>query len=66
MNIYDFSVKTADGGTQDLRDYSGQVLVIVNVASQCGFTPQYEGLEVLYRDRKDLGLQVTTAQITKN
>ena len=58
MNTYDFSVKTADGGTQDLRDYAGQVLVIVNVASQCGFTPQYEGLEVLYRDRKDLGLQV--------
>ena len=58
MNIYDFSVKTADGGTQELRDYAGQVLLIVNVASKCGFTPQYEGLEALYRDSKDRGLQI--------
>jgi glutathione peroxidase len=58
MNAYDFSVKTADGGTRDLRDYAGQVLLIVNVASECGFTPQYAGLEALYRDRKDRGLQI--------
>jgi glutathione peroxidase len=58
MNTYDFTVKTADGGTQDLRDYAGQVLLIVNVASECGFTPQYAGLEALYRDRKDRGLQI--------
>jgi glutathione peroxidase len=58
MNAHDFSVKTADGGTQDLRRYAGQVLLIVNVASECGFTPQYEGLELLYRDRRDRGLQV--------
>ena len=58
MNAYDFSVKTADGGTQDLRDYAGQVLLIVNVASECGFTPQYADLEALYRDRKDRGLQI--------
>jgi glutathione peroxidase len=58
MNTHDFSVKTADGGTQDLRQYEGQVLLIVNVASECGFTPQYEGLELLYRDRRDRGLQV--------
>jgi glutathione peroxidase len=58
MNIYDFSVRTADGSTRDLRDYAGQVLVIVNVASKCGFTPQYEGLEALYRDSKDRGLQI--------
>ncbi len=58
MNAYDFSVKTADGGTQDLRAYAGQVLLIVNVASQCGFTPQYQGLEALYRDRKDRGLRI--------
>jgi glutathione peroxidase len=58
MNIYDFSVRTADGSTRDLRDYAGQVLLIVNVASQCGFTPQYEGLEALYRDSKDRGLQI--------
>ncbi len=58
MNTYDFSVETADGGTQDLHQYAGQVLLIVNVASQCGFTPQYEGLEALYRDDKDHGLQI--------
>ena len=58
MNTYDFTVKTADGGTRDLRDYAGQVLLIVNVASECGFTPQYAGLEALYRDRKDSGLQI--------
>jgi glutathione peroxidase len=58
MNTYDFSVTTADGGTQDLRDYAGQVLLIVNVASKCGLTPQYEGLEVLYRESKDRGLRI--------
>lgn len=58
MNAFDFSVTTADGGTQDLGEYAGRVLLIVNVASQCGFTPQYQGLEALYRDRKDRGLQI--------
>ena len=58
MNTYDFSVETADGGTQDLHQYAGQVMLIVNVASECGFTPQYEGLEALYRDSKDRGLQI--------
>ena len=58
MSAYDFRVKTADGGTQDLRDYAGQVLLIVNVASKCGFTPQYEGLEALYRDASPRGLRV--------
>ncbi|MDR3035379.1 MAG: glutathione peroxidase, partial [Kitasatospora sp.] len=58
MNAYDFTVKTSEGGTRDLRDYAGQVLLIVNVASECGFTPQYAGLEALYRDRKDRGLQI--------
>jgi glutathione peroxidase len=58
MSIYDFSVRTADGGTADLRQYAGQVLLIVNVASKCGFTPQYEGLEAVYRDSKDSGLQI--------
>ena len=58
MNVHDFSVKTADGGTQDLRDYAGQMLLIVNVASKCGLTPQYEGLEALHRDTSDQGLQI--------
>jgi glutathione peroxidase len=58
MSVYDFQVKTADGGIQDLRDYAGQPLLIVNVASKCGLTPQYAGLEALYRDTKDRGLRV--------
>src|SRR5487761_263557 len=58
MSIYDFSVRTAEGGTQNLRDYAGKVLLIVNVASKCGLTPQYEGLLSLYRDDKDRGLEI--------
>jgi glutathione peroxidase len=58
MNAYDFSVMTADGDTQDLRDYAGQVLLIVNVASKCGLTPQYEGLEALHRDAQGRGLRI--------
>lgn len=49
MSIYDFSVKTATGEDKSLADYKGKVLLIVNVASKCGFTPQYEGLEALYK-----------------
>jgi glutathione peroxidase len=58
VSVHDFSVRTADGGSRSLRDYSGQVLLIVNVASECGLTPQYEALEALYRDTKDAGLQI--------
>lgn len=58
MSVYDFQVKTADGGIQELRDYAGQPLLIVNVASKCGLTPQYAGLEALYRETRDHGLQV--------
>ena len=58
MNVHDFSVRTADGGDKDLRDYAGKVLLIVNVASKCGLTPQYEGLESLYRHTMGDGLQV--------
>jgi glutathione peroxidase len=47
-----------DGREVDLAQYNGQVLLIVNVASQCGFTPQYEGLEALYRKYKDRGFVV--------
>jgi glutathione peroxidase len=56
--IYDVSVKNADGESLFLKQYQGKVLLIVNVASKCGFTPQYEGLEALYREFKDQGLVI--------
>jgi len=56
--LADFSANRLDGTAQSLSDYAGKVVLIVNVASQCGFTPQYEGLEALYRQHKDDGLVV--------
>jgi glutathione peroxidase len=56
--LYDFTTQTIDGQTQALDAYRGQVLLIVNVASQCGFTPQYTGLEALYRKHKGKGFAV--------
>jgi glutathione peroxidase len=58
MSIYDYSAKTLDGQDVNLADYRGQVLLIVNTASKCGFTPQYEGLEALYKAQKDRGFTV--------
>ncbi len=58
MNTYDFTVTATDGSTRSMSDYAGQVLLIVNVASRCGLTPQYEGLEKLHRDLADRGLQI--------
>jgi glutathione peroxidase len=58
MTVYDFDVTTIDGEPQSLAAYRGQLLLIVNVASKCGFTPQYAGLEELYRRHKDQGLAV--------
>jgi glutathione peroxidase len=58
MNIYDYSATTIDGIEQSLDAYRGQTLLIVNVASQCGFTPQYTGLEALYRQYRARGLVV--------
>ena len=49
MGIYDIAVRTLDGENRKLNAYAGQALLIVNVASRCGFTPQYTGLEALYR-----------------
>ena len=58
MRIYDIPVTTIDGQTTTLADRRGDVLLIVNVASQCGLTPQYEGLEALYRTHRDAGFAV--------
>ena len=58
MNVYDFQVKTIDGEMVSLEKYKGKVLLIVNVASKCGFTPQYEGLEALHEKYKDNGFMV--------
>jgi len=55
---FDFSATTLEGDEQALKTYKGKAMLIVNVASKCGFTPQYTGLEALYRKFKDDGLVV--------
>lgn len=53
QSIYDFKVEALDGTTIDFASFKGKKILIVNTASECGYTPQYEGLETLYRDHKD-------------
>ena len=58
MKLYEFRVKDIDGSEVDLSSYKGKVILIVNVASACGFTPQYEGLQDLFERYKDKGLEI--------
>ena len=58
MTVYDYSVKDIDGNQTTLAEYKGKPVLIVNVASKCGFTPQYAGLQALYEEYKDKGLVV--------
>ncbi|HZX70171.1 MAG TPA: glutathione peroxidase [Rhodanobacter sp.] len=57
-SVYDFTVNDIDGKARSLDEWRGKTLLIVNVASKCGFTPQYRGLETLWQDQRDQGLVV--------
>lgn len=57
-SVYEFSAKTIDGKTRTLSDFKGKVLLVVNTASQCGFTPQYKGLETLHKKFSAKGFAV--------
>jgi glutathione peroxidase len=58
MSIYDYSATNINGKEVSLSDYKGKVVLIVNTASKCGFTPQFEGLEKLYQEKADQGLAI--------
>ena len=57
-NVYDFTVKDREGNDVNLRDYSGKVLLIVNTATGCGFTPHYDPLEAMYKEFRDQGFEI--------
>ncbi|MDF2486084.1 MAG: glutathione peroxidase [Herbinix sp.] len=58
MRLYDFEVKDRNGNPVSMKEYEGKVLLIVNTATGCGLTPQYEGLEALYQNYKDQGFEI--------
>ena len=58
MNIYDFTVKAADGSDFKMQSLKGKVVIIVNTATECGFTPQYKDLQAIYRAHKDDGVEI--------
>jgi Glutathione peroxidase len=58
MSIYDYQVKDAKGNAVSMKDYEGKVLLIVNTATGCGFTPQYEGLQHLYNKYQEQGFEI--------
>lgn len=58
MEFYDFTAKDINGKEVSMRDYKGKVLLVVNTASKCGLTPQFEELEILYKEYKDKGFEI--------